>query len=188
MHMHSSYVYESGTHRPRISAYKRPPLSFLFPQILLSSLPSPIQMAPRKVYPPPSRFSRRLATLRAHQARDEAGPENAAPHNNGVVDISNNSDSEQVPEYVPGEGAGIEEEDEDIPEYVPGAEQLGEGEYKVPGEPEEEPEDDPEEDPEENPEDDPEEEPQEEQPDAMEQEEENHGEEQEDEDQEMTFG
>ncbi|MED6137535.1 hypothetical protein PIB30_065838 [Stylosanthes scabra] len=127
-------------------------------------------MAPRKVYPPPSHFSRRLAALRARQARDKATNENVAPHNNEVVDISSDSDSEQVPEYVTREEAGIEEEDEDIPEYVPGAEPMGE-----------------EEDPEEDSEEDPEEEPQEEQPEAMEQnedqEEVNHGE-----DQEMAFG
>ncbi|MED6147166.1 hypothetical protein PIB30_041495 [Stylosanthes scabra] len=63
------------------------------------------KMALRKVYPPPSRFPIRLAALRAHQARDEVGPANAAPHDNEVVDISSDSDSEQVPEYVPGEGA-----------------------------------------------------------------------------------
>ncbi|MED6222001.1 hypothetical protein PIB30_060214, partial [Stylosanthes scabra] len=58
-------------------------------------------MAPRKVYPPPSRFSRRLAALRARQARNEAGPANAAPHDDEVIDVSNDSNSEQVPEYVP---------------------------------------------------------------------------------------
>ncbi|MED6207335.1 hypothetical protein PIB30_034846 [Stylosanthes scabra] len=51
-------------------------------------------MAPRKVYPPSSRFSRRLAAIRARQAKDEAANENVAPHNNEVVDISSDSDSE----------------------------------------------------------------------------------------------
>ncbi|MED6154754.1 hypothetical protein PIB30_115764, partial [Stylosanthes scabra] len=58
-------------------------------------------MAPRKVYPPPSRFSRRLAALRARRAKDEAGPANAAPQEDEVIDVSSDSDSEQVPEYVP---------------------------------------------------------------------------------------
>ncbi|MED6206522.1 hypothetical protein PIB30_027614 [Stylosanthes scabra] len=62
-------------------------------------------MNPRKVYPPHSRFSRRLAALRARRARDEAGPANAAPHEDEDIDISSDSDSKQVPEYVPGEGA-----------------------------------------------------------------------------------
>ncbi|MED6148210.1 hypothetical protein PIB30_048132 [Stylosanthes scabra] len=60
-------------------------------------------MASRKVYPPPSRFSRRLASLRARRARDEAGPANAAPQEDEVIDVSSDSDSEQVPEYVSGE-------------------------------------------------------------------------------------
>ncbi|MED6204185.1 hypothetical protein PIB30_006941 [Stylosanthes scabra] len=60
-------------------------------------------MAPRKVYPPPSRFSRRLVAMRARQAKDEAANENAAPHNNEVVNISSDLDSEQVPKYVPRE-------------------------------------------------------------------------------------
>ncbi|MED6162964.1 hypothetical protein PIB30_075484 [Stylosanthes scabra] len=130
---------------------------------------------PRKVYPPPH-FSRRLAAMRARQARDEAANENAAPHNNEVVDVSSDSDSEQVFEYIPGEEEGIEEEHENIPEYVPGAEPMGE---------EEDHEEDPEEEPEEDPEEEPEEEPQEEQPEAMEHDEDqediNHGEDQEDE-------
>ncbi|MED6138626.1 hypothetical protein PIB30_076137, partial [Stylosanthes scabra] len=58
-------------------------------------------MAPRKVCPPLSRFSRRLAALRTRRARDEAIPANAAPQEDEVIDVSNDSDSEQVPEYVP---------------------------------------------------------------------------------------
>ncbi|MED6205966.1 hypothetical protein PIB30_022570 [Stylosanthes scabra] len=141
-------------------------------------------MAPRKVYPPPFRFSRKLAAVRAQRARNEAGPANAAPHEDEVIDISSDSDSEQVPEYVSGEGVGNELEEEEVPEYVPGAEPMEEEEdpEEVPEEdPEEEPEEDPEEDPEEEPEEDPEEEPQEEQPEAMEQDEEEEG-------QEMAFG
>ncbi|MED6128862.1 hypothetical protein PIB30_102172 [Stylosanthes scabra] len=131
------------THPTRIgrasSAYKRPPSLLFFSYPLLSLVPSLKQMAPRKVYPPPSRFSRRLAAMRARQARDEAANENAAPHNNEVVDISSDSDSEQVPEYVPGEEEGMEEEHENILEHVPRAEPMGE---------EEDPEEDPEEEPE----------------------------------------
>ncbi|MED6130524.1 hypothetical protein PIB30_001610 [Stylosanthes scabra] len=44
---------------------------------------------------------------------------------------TSDSDSEQVPEYVPGEGAGIEE-DEEVLKYVPGAEPMGEEEDGVP--------------------------------------------------------
>ncbi|MED6197370.1 hypothetical protein PIB30_055836 [Stylosanthes scabra] len=131
----------------------------------------------KKVYPPPSHFSRRLDALRARRAREEAGSANAAPQEDEVIDVSSDSDSEQVPEYVPGEGAGVVEEE--VPKYVPGAEPMEEEEdpEKDPEEdPEEEPEEDPEEDPEEESEEDleedPEEEPQEEQPEAMEQEEE----------------
>ncbi|MED6160803.1 hypothetical protein PIB30_054751 [Stylosanthes scabra] len=65
----------------------------------------------------------RLTALRARQARDEAGPSNAAPHNDEVIEISSDFDSEQVLKYVPGEGAGIgEEEEEEVPKYV-----MGEG-------------------------------------------------------------
>ncbi|MED6205612.1 hypothetical protein PIB30_019362, partial [Stylosanthes scabra] len=69
-----------------------------------------VPMAPRKVYPPPSHFSRRLDALRARRAKDEAGPANAAPQEDEVIDVSSDSDSEQVPEYVPGEGATNEQE------------------------------------------------------------------------------
>ncbi|MED6195945.1 hypothetical protein PIB30_042613 [Stylosanthes scabra] len=93
-------------------------------------------MTPRKHKTPqmPTRFSRRLAALKARQTRDEAGPWNAAPRGDEIINIS--SDSEQVQENVQEEGGEIEEE-EDIP-------------YDGPedGEMEEE-EEDPEEDPEE---------------------------------------
>ncbi|MED6218288.1 hypothetical protein PIB30_025379 [Stylosanthes scabra] len=199
MRTHSSYAYASDTHRHASSAYKRQHSILFSSHLLPSSFLSPNQMAPRKVYPPPSRFSRRLVALKARQARDEAGPANVAPHDNEVVEINSDSDLEQIPEYVPGEGAEIEEEDEEVPEYVPDAEPMGEEEdpeedpeEDTKEDPEEEPEEDPEEDPEEEPEDpeegleeDPEEkqeeEPQEEQPEAMEQDEEEGG-------QEMAFG
>ncbi|MED6205280.1 hypothetical protein PIB30_016263 [Stylosanthes scabra] len=108
--------------RLRISAYKKASLLTLFSfYYLLPNVSSqPSQMAPRKDKAPqlPTYFSKRLAALRARQARDEAGPSNAAPHIDEVIKISSDSDSEQVPEYLSGEGAGIEEEEE-VPEYVP---------------------------------------------------------------------
>ncbi|MED6207382.1 hypothetical protein PIB30_035288 [Stylosanthes scabra] len=78
-------------------------------------------MAPRKDKAPqlPTRFSKRLATLRAREARDEAWPLNSASHNDEVIEVSSDSNSEQVPKYVPGEGVGIIKEEE-VPEYVPG--------------------------------------------------------------------
>ncbi|MED6195689.1 hypothetical protein PIB30_040369 [Stylosanthes scabra] len=51
-------------------------------------------IAPRKVYPPPSHFSRRLAAFKASRARDEAGPVIAAPHDDEIVNISSDSDLE----------------------------------------------------------------------------------------------
>ncbi|MED6144916.1 hypothetical protein PIB30_019885 [Stylosanthes scabra] len=134
-----------------------------------------------KVYPSPSCFSRRLAALKARQARDEAGPANVVPHDNEVVDISSDTDSEQVPEYLPGEEARIEEEGEEVPDYLPGAEPMGQEEDPE-EDPEEDTEEEPEEDPEEDLEEDPEEDPEEEQPEAMEQ-----NEDQEEENQEMAF-
>ncbi|MED6106131.1 hypothetical protein PIB30_002024 [Stylosanthes scabra] len=86
------------------------------------------KMTPRKVYPPPSCFSRRLAVLRACQARDEAGLADAAPHEDEVIDISSDSSSEQVLEYVPGEGAENKQDDEEVQEYVLGAEPMEEEE------------------------------------------------------------
>ncbi|MED6221190.1 hypothetical protein PIB30_052085 [Stylosanthes scabra] len=89
------------------------------------------KMTPIKVYPPPSRFSRRLVVLRARRARDEVGPANAAPQEDEGIDVSSDSDSEQVPEYVPGEGAANEQDDEEVPEYIPG-EGTGVEEEEVP--------------------------------------------------------
>ncbi|MED6148832.1 hypothetical protein PIB30_056709 [Stylosanthes scabra] len=170
-----------GTHPAPIKG--NPHLSFSLVFFILSSI-STLKMAPRKVYPPPSRFSRRLAALRARRARDEAAPANAAPHEDEVIEISSDSSLEQVPEYVPGEGAENEQDDEEVPDYVPSAEPMEEeedSEEDPEEEPDEDPEEDPEEEPEEDPEEDPEEEPQEEQPEAMEQEEEEEG-------QEIAFG
>ncbi|MED6121610.1 hypothetical protein PIB30_031827 [Stylosanthes scabra] len=68
-------------------------------------------MAPRKDKAPqmPTRFSKRLAALKARQTRDEAGPSNAAPRYDEIINIS--SDSEQVQENVQEEGGEIEEEE-----------------------------------------------------------------------------
>ncbi|MED6183248.1 hypothetical protein PIB30_036234 [Stylosanthes scabra] len=127
-------------------------------------------MAPRKDKAPQmsTRFSRRLAAIKARQTRDEAGPSNVAPRDDGIINIS--SDLEQVQknvqeeegeieeEEVPGEGALIEilqplaqEEPEDIPYDGSEDEEI------------EEEEKDPEEDPKEDQEEDPEKEPEEEQ-------------------------
>ncbi|MED6149291.1 hypothetical protein PIB30_061014 [Stylosanthes scabra] len=150
------------------------------------------QMAPRKDKAPQmlTRFSRRLAALKARQTKDETGPSNAAPRDDEIINIS--SDSEQEQEYVQEEEGEIEEEEvsgygalievlqplsQEEPEDIP---------YDGPedGEIEEE-EEDPEEDFEDDPEEDPEEEPEEEQEedqdwveeDEMEEEEENEEEE-----------
>ncbi|MED6143845.1 hypothetical protein PIB30_009655 [Stylosanthes scabra] len=99
-------------------AYKRTPSpSHLSFSSLISQVSPNLRKA--KTYQAPTRFSRSLAALSARQAKDEVGPSNAAPHNDEVIEISSDSDSEQIPEYVPGEGAGIEEE-EKVPKYVPG--------------------------------------------------------------------
>ncbi|MED6185839.1 hypothetical protein PIB30_060855 [Stylosanthes scabra] len=127
-------------------------------------------MAPRKHKTPqmPTRFSRRLAALKARQTRDEAGPSNAAPRDDEIINISSNSEQEQ--ENVQEEGGEIEEEEvsgdgalievlqplaQEEPEDIP-YDGLEDGEM-------EEEEEDPEEDLEEDPEEDPEEEPKEEQ-------------------------
>ncbi|MED6146293.1 hypothetical protein PIB30_033213 [Stylosanthes scabra] len=122
----------------------------------------------------PTRFSKRLAALRACQGKDEAGPSNAAPHIDEIIEISSDSDSEQVPEYVPGEGAGIEEEEEEVPEYIPGEgalievlqplNQVEPGDIPYDGllnDPEDEPMEEEKEDPEEDLEEDPKEDPEE---------------------------
>ncbi|MED6147446.1 hypothetical protein PIB30_044053 [Stylosanthes scabra] len=74
-------------------------------------------MTPRKDKAPqmPTRFSKRLTTLKAHQTRNEAGPSNAAPCDDDIINIS--SDSEQVEENVPGKRGQIEEEE--VPEKEP---------------------------------------------------------------------
>ncbi|MED6188661.1 hypothetical protein PIB30_087997 [Stylosanthes scabra] len=124
-------------------------------------------MAPRKDKAPqmPTRFSRRLAALKARQTKDEAGPSNVAPHDDEIINISSDSEQEQEDvqeeegeieeEEVPGYGTLIEvlqplaqEEPEDIPYDGP---EDGEMEEEEEG-PEEDIEDDPEEDPEEEPE------------------------------------
>ncbi|MED6159082.1 hypothetical protein PIB30_039064 [Stylosanthes scabra] len=91
-------------------------------------------MAPRTNKAPqmPTCFSRRLAALKARQTRNEAGPSNAAPRDDEIINISSDSEQEQEDvqveegeieeEEVPGYGALIEvlqplaqEEPEDIP-------------------------------------------------------------------------
>ncbi|MED6163507.1 hypothetical protein PIB30_080581 [Stylosanthes scabra] len=75
-------------------------------------------MAPKGKAMIPTRFSLRLAALRARQSTDEAGPSNTAPINPDPIIISSDSESEEVPEYIP--GAEPMEDEEEAPEYVPG--------------------------------------------------------------------
>ncbi|MED6112360.1 hypothetical protein PIB30_060963 [Stylosanthes scabra] len=125
-------------------------------------------MAPRKDKAPqmPTRFSRRLAALKARQTRDEARPSNAEPRDDEIINISSDSEQEQ-------ENPLAQEEPEDIP-----YDGLEDGEME---EEEEGPEEDLEEDPEEDPEEEPGEEQEEDQDwveeDEMEEEEENEEEE-----------
>ncbi|MED6222073.1 hypothetical protein PIB30_060914 [Stylosanthes scabra] len=54
-------------------------------------------MAPRKHKTPQmsTRFSRRLAVLKARQTKDKAGPSNAAPRDDEIINISSDSEQEQ---------------------------------------------------------------------------------------------
>ncbi|MED6226025.1 hypothetical protein PIB30_099438 [Stylosanthes scabra] len=118
-------------------------------------------MAPKgkaKIQQLPTRFLLRLAALRTHQSRDKAGPSNSAPISAEPIEISSDSESEEVPVYIPGAG---QSDDKEIPDYIP---EDGPAENQDPEDekPEEEdPEEDPEEDSEEEPKEDPEEEPEE---------------------------
>ncbi|MED6128050.1 hypothetical protein PIB30_093920 [Stylosanthes scabra] len=127
-------------------------------------LPKHLPLWPKGKATIPTRFSLRLAALRAPQSTNEAGPSNTAPINPDSIIISSDSESEEVLEYNP--GAEPMEDEEEAPEYVPGdgmienqdqAEEDPEEELEE--EPEEYPEKDPEEEPEEEPEEDPEEDP-----------------------------
>ncbi|MED6127885.1 hypothetical protein PIB30_092366 [Stylosanthes scabra] len=76
-------------------------------------------MAPKgkaKVHQPPTRFSLRLAALKTRQSRDKAGPSRTASMNAEPIEISSDSESEEVPEYIPGIG---QSDDEEVPEYIP---------------------------------------------------------------------
>ncbi|MED6151705.1 hypothetical protein PIB30_084928 [Stylosanthes scabra] len=95
----------------------------LFTHTLHSFLPnlpiSLLKMAPKgkaKVHQPPIRFSLRLAALKTRQSRDKAGPSHIAPINAEPIEISSDSESEEVPEYIPGTG---QSDDEEVPEYIP---------------------------------------------------------------------
>ncbi|MED6140143.1 hypothetical protein PIB30_090230 [Stylosanthes scabra] len=60
-------------------------------------------MAPKgkaKVREPPTRFSLRLAALKIRQSRDKAGPSRTAPINDESIEISSDSESEEVPKYI----------------------------------------------------------------------------------------
>ncbi|MED6208952.1 hypothetical protein PIB30_049899 [Stylosanthes scabra] len=122
-------------------------------------------MAPRTDKTPQmsTRFSRRLAALKARQTKDEAGPSNAAPRDDEIINISSDSKQEQEDvqeeegeieeKEVPGYGALIEvlqplaqEEPEDIPYDVPGDGEMEEEEEGPEEDPEEEPEEKQEED------------------------------------------
>ncbi|MED6193349.1 hypothetical protein PIB30_018501 [Stylosanthes scabra] len=111
----------------------------------------------RQSSPTAYRFSKRLAAVRARQAKDEAGPSNAASCDDEIINIS--SDSEQVPENVSGEEGEIEEEKgpeegalievlqplaQEEPEDIPYDGPLHDPEDEVMEEEEEGPEEDPE--------------------------------------------
>ncbi|MED6152324.1 hypothetical protein PIB30_090835 [Stylosanthes scabra] len=128
-------------------------------------------MAPKgkaKVHQPPTHFSLRLAALKTHQSRDMAGPSRTAPINVEPIEISSDSVSEEVPEYIPGTG---QSDDKEVLEYIPedwptenqnpGEEEPGANHEMDPNldpEEEEDLEEEEEEDPEEEEEEDPEEE------------------------------
>ncbi|MED6176337.1 hypothetical protein PIB30_087189 [Stylosanthes scabra] len=118
-------------------------------------------MAPKgkaKIHQLPTRFSLRLAALRTRQSRDKAEPSNPAPISGAPMEISIDSESEEIPEYIPRAG---QSDDEEVPYYIPkdGPAKNQDPEDEEPEE--EDPEEEPEEDPEEEPEEDPEEEPKE---------------------------
>ncbi|MED6186276.1 hypothetical protein PIB30_065228 [Stylosanthes scabra] len=109
-------------------------------------------MAPKgkaKVHQPPTRFSLRLAALKAHQSRDKAGPSRTVPINAKPIEISSDLESEEVLEYIPGTGQSDDEEPAE--NQNPGEEEPGEDHEIDPNPDPEEPEEDleEEEDPEE---------------------------------------
>ncbi|MED6165626.1 hypothetical protein PIB30_101393 [Stylosanthes scabra] len=78
-----------------------------------------MQMASKgkaKVHQPPTRFSLQLAALKTRRSRDKAGPSHTAPINAEPIEISSDSESEEVPKYIPGTG---QSDDEEVPEYIP---------------------------------------------------------------------
>ncbi|MED6210901.1 hypothetical protein PIB30_068470 [Stylosanthes scabra] len=110
----------------------------------------------------PTRFSLRLAALRAHQSTDKARPSNTASMNTDPIIISSDSESKEVPEYIL--GAEPMEDEEEAPECVPGdrmMENQDQAEEDLEEDPKEEPEEESEEDPEEDPKEEPEEDPKE---------------------------
>ncbi|MED6222688.1 hypothetical protein PIB30_066799 [Stylosanthes scabra] len=75
-------------------------------------------MAPKakdKVHQPPTRFSLRFAALKTRQSRDKVGPSRTAPINAKPIEISSDSESKEVLEYILGTG----QSDDEVPEYIP---------------------------------------------------------------------
>ncbi|MED6172858.1 hypothetical protein PIB30_053840, partial [Stylosanthes scabra] len=111
-----------------------------------------------KIHRPPTRFSLRLAALRARQPIDKAGPSSKTPAIPYPIIISSDSEEDLDPQGSSSEeeelGLDPEEDnhgkdslDEEVAEYIL---EDGPTENQDPGE--EEPEEDPKEDPEEDPE------------------------------------
>ncbi|MED6124605.1 hypothetical protein PIB30_060467 [Stylosanthes scabra] len=105
MRMHPRCAYASVAQRLRIRGYKR--------------IKGLMQMTPKgkaKVHRPLTRFLLRLAALKTRQSRDKVEPLRTAPMNAEPIQISSDSESEEVPEYIPGTGQSDDEELEYIPE------------------------------------------------------------------------
>ncbi|MED6162738.1 hypothetical protein PIB30_073436 [Stylosanthes scabra] len=144
--------------------YKKDPSPIHFSLFTFHSslLISSLQMVPKGKATIPTRFSLWLAALRARQSTDKAGPSNTALMNPDPIIISSDSESEEIPEYIP--GAEPTEDEEEAPEYVLGdgmMENQDHAEEDPEMDPKEEPEEDPEEESEEDPKEDPKEEPEE---------------------------
>ncbi|MED6135399.1 hypothetical protein PIB30_046061 [Stylosanthes scabra] len=68
-----------------------------------------------KIHQPPTRYSLRLAALKTRQSRDKVGPSRTAPMSTEPIEISSDSESEEIPKYIPGTGHS---DDGEVLEYI----------------------------------------------------------------------